>query len=150
MIENTKIKLTESSTLYFKVQQLSIGRKLRTLFKEASQIKWALWVSCTQSPICVYLCLCENVYILCHQRASSLIPSSAFRLHVKTLHCSTASGISAGTAPFFSNPPHNREIKFGPDPSCVESSLLTHAHLPVFIRYAPESTGQLRAPKSLL
>ena len=57
--------------------------------------------------------------------------SPASRLYVKPLHCSTASGISAGTALFFLPPTlhlHNREIKFGPDPSCLES-LRSHMHI---------------------
>lgn len=89
----------------------------------------------------------KKLCVVCHRRAGSLMCSPAYQLYVKPLHCSTASGISAGTALFFSLTlhPHNREIKFGPHPSCVKSSSLKHAHLPVFIRYAPESAGQLRA-----
>lgn len=37
----------------------------------------------------------------CRQRAGYSTPSPAYPLHVKPLHCSTASGISAGTALFF-------------------------------------------------
>lgn len=86
-----------------------------------------------------------------YPKASYLMCLPTFWLSVKPLHCSTASGISAGTPlpPSFPSPflpsltlhPHNRAIKFGADPSCVESSLLTHAHLPVFICHAPETLG---------
>lgn len=126
----------------------------QTLFMQVSQIKRAFVGvhACIRPSVCS--CVCVRMCVLCVIRGpvSSLMCSPAFRLYVKPLHCSTASGISAGTALFFSLTlhPHNREIKFGLDPSCVESSSLTHAHLPVFIRHAPESAGQLRAPKSLL
>lgn len=64
----------------------------------------------------------------CCLRAGYLMRSPAYPLYVKPLHCSTASGISAGTALFFFHHRHNRQIKFGPDPSCAESLSLTHAH----------------------
>lgn len=80
------------------------------------------------------------------ERASYLMRSPAYPLYVKPLHCSTASGISAGTALFFSlHHPHNRQIKFGPDPSCGEP--LTHTcTLPGVACYALENQGQLRPP----
>lgn len=43
------------------------------------------------------------MHIACHQGGSSLMRSPASQLYVKPLHCSTASGISAGTALFFSS-----------------------------------------------
>lgn len=63
----------------------------------------------------------------CRERAGYLMRSPAYPLYVKPLHCSTASGISAGTALFSLRHPHNRQIKFGPDPSCAKSLSLTHA-----------------------
>lgn len=106
--------------------------------------------------LCTLMFMCKFVCLVCHAKANSLMCLPAFWLTVKPLHCSTASGISAGTALLslflalsllLTRHPHNREIKFGPDPSCVESSLLTHAHLPVFICYASETQGSWEPPK---
>ena len=56
--------------------------------------------ACIRPSVCTCVCV-KNMHIVCHQRGSSLMRSPASQLYVKPLHCSTASGISAGTALFF-------------------------------------------------
>ena len=102
---------------------------------------------CVRSFVHLWVCLCSACE-LC------VVSSSAFWLHVKPLHCSTATGISAGTALFFlllpplTLRPHNRGIKFGPDSSCVEKKLLLAHTCTSSSVHTPRSRGRRAAESS--
>lgn len=65
----------------------------------------------------------------CRLRAGYLMRSPAYPLYVKPLHCSTASGISAGTALFFSTTVTIDRLNLGQIPP-VRRASHSHMHTP--------------------
>lgn len=65
----------------------------------------------------------------CRERAGYLIRSPAYPLYVKPLHCSTASGISAGTALFLSATLTIDRLNLGQIPP-VRRASHSHMHSP--------------------